>query len=85
MKKEPKVPMTVRVEKERLEKLQTLADSQDTTVTALVDSAIDVILSTSSVMLTKDEIAAFLPVAEAIGKPIPIALLLQIIRAQRGL
>ncbi len=82
----PKVPLTVRVEPTRLEQLRTLAESQDTTVSALVDSAIDTILGThgeSAVLITKDDIAAFLPVAEAIGKPVPVALFLNIIRTQR--
>jgi predicted transcriptional regulator len=84
-----KVPLTIRTHPDNLDRLRELAKAQKTTTSALVDGAIETLLAGEAVAddgiyFTKEDIEHFLPVIEAIGKPVPLSLFLKIISTQKG-
>jgi predicted transcriptional regulator len=86
---EAKVPLTIRTRPENMKRLRSLATAQETSVSALVEGAIDAFLSeqpvtNGEVSFTKEDIERFLPVIEAIGKPVPLSLFLEIVSTQKS-
>lgn len=84
-----KVPLTIRTHPANLERLRIVAAEQKTSVSALVDEAIETLLAgqpgtSDGVSFTKEDIERFLPVIEAIGKPVPLSLFLKIVNTQKA-
>ena len=80
--------LTVRTNPEHIKRLKELAKEQKTTVSALVDKAIEQLLGgkldmSGDVTISKEDLEKLCRVVDAIGKPVPLKLLLTINEVQK--
>jgi len=87
-----KQPVTVRLPPTAMEKLRTLGAESECTVSALINTAIEEFLernwdkdaTVKQVELTFDELQRAVPVVGALGIPVSLAFLLEIIAMQKA-
>ena len=86
-----KVPVTFRLEPDKLDRLKDIAREREVTVSSLISKAVEQVFITQGQMvlleetfLTEEQLKLFLPVIAAIGKPISVSLFLSILQAQTG-